>query len=202
MGIICNRHFLSFSFFFFLYYFAIHPTCEREVKSSMVTTNRNYWSVVYCSNSQFPFSLLFLLFCWNLEIDQLGLGSNILFFFFYHTQIKFKNVCMTILQQFEFIFYILEEKSPQMKNYWGILRNSLDIHIRLQFVITMADAVQKQSTIEVSSGITKKPQKKICCACPTTKTARDECVVKFGEAECKEQIEAHLRCLRSEGFNV
>ncbi|CAA2985336.1 cytochrome c oxidase copper chaperone 2, partial [Olea europaea subsp. europaea] len=45
-------------------------------------------------------------------------------------------------------------------------------------------------------------RKKICCACPETKRLRDECVVEHGEAACAKWIEAHIKCLRAEGFNV
>jgi cytochrome c oxidase assembly protein subunit 17 len=44
--------------------------------------------------------------------------------------------------------------------------------------------------------------KKICCSCPATKVKRDECIVMNGEEECKDLIEAHKVCLRSEGFTV
>ena len=44
--------------------------------------------------------------------------------------------------------------------------------------------------------------KKICCACPDTRKPRDECVVMNGEDKCAAQIEAHKKCLRSEGFDV
>lgn len=49
-----------------------------------------------------------------------------------------------------------------------------------------------------------RPKLKICCACPETKSKRDECVVLHGpEAEeCKKLIEAHKACLRKEGFKV
>ncbi|CAL9774289.1 unnamed protein product [Musa acuminata subsp. burmannicoides] len=47
-----------------------------------------------------------------------------------------------------------------------------------------------------------KPKKKICCACPDTKRLRDECIVENGEAACEKWIQAHLRCLRAEGFKV
>lgn len=47
-----------------------------------------------------------------------------------------------------------------------------------------------------------KPKKKICCACPDTKRLRDECIVEHGEAACEKWIQAHLRCLRAEGFKV
>ena len=43
---------------------------------------------------------------------------------------------------------------------------------------------------------------KMCCACPETKKARDECVIAKGEDNCKELIEAHKVCLRKMGFNV
>ncbi|CAN6442022.1 unnamed protein product [Victoria cruziana] len=44
------------------------------------------------------------------------------------------------------------------------------------------------------------PKKKICCACPETKRLRDECIVQHGETACSKWIQAHLECLRSEGF--
>lgn len=47
-----------------------------------------------------------------------------------------------------------------------------------------------------------KSGKKICCSCPATKTVRDECIVKNGESECADLIEAHKACLRDEGFTV
>ncbi|URE15580.1 Leucine aminopeptidase 2 [Musa troglodytarum] len=47
-----------------------------------------------------------------------------------------------------------------------------------------------------------KPKKKICCACPDTKRLRDECIVEHGEASCEKWIQAHLRCLRAEGFKM
>jgi cytochrome c oxidase assembly protein subunit 17 len=48
----------------------------------------------------------------------------------------------------------------------------------------------------------KKKKKKICCACPDTKLARDECVVINGEDACSALVEAHKACLRAEGFSV
>lgn len=44
--------------------------------------------------------------------------------------------------------------------------------------------------------------KKICCACPITKNARDACIPEHDEEKCRYLIEAHLKCLRDEGFNV
>lgn len=49
---------------------------------------------------------------------------------------------------------------------------------------------------------TQTPKKKICCACPDTKLARDECIVINGEDACAALVEAHKVCLRAEGFNV
>ena len=49
-----------------------------------------------------------------------------------------------------------------------------------------------------------KTGKKICCCCPETKKARDECVLMKGEEheDCIKLIEAHKVCLREEGFDV
>ena len=47
-----------------------------------------------------------------------------------------------------------------------------------------------------------KPGLKPCCACPETKKARDECMIKFGEEKCKEAIEAHKACMRAAGFVI
>jgi len=47
-----------------------------------------------------------------------------------------------------------------------------------------------------------KSGKKICCSCPETKKARDECIVMKGEELCKDLIEKHKVCLRQEGFTV
>ena len=48
----------------------------------------------------------------------------------------------------------------------------------------------------------KPKKKKICCACPETKKARDACLAKHNQADCQHLIDAHLDCLRKEGFNV
>jgi cytochrome c oxidase assembly protein subunit 17 len=48
----------------------------------------------------------------------------------------------------------------------------------------------------------KKPEKKICCACPETKVNRDNCLLIKSEEECKQEIELHIQCLRKEGFNI
>ena len=45
-------------------------------------------------------------------------------------------------------------------------------------------------------------KKKLCCVCKETKAARDECVVSLGEDQCRAFIDAHNKCLKSEGFEV
>eukprot|EP00980_Cylindrotheca_fusiformis_P017577 scaffold5517_cov135-Cylindrotheca_fusiformis.AAC.7 len=61
-----------------------------------------------------------------------------------------------------------------------------------------AAEVGKQKKLGIKTG------KPICCCCPDTKKARDECIVFRGEEseECKKLIEAHKMCLRDEGFDV
>ncbi|WVZ64975.1 hypothetical protein U9M48_014415 [Paspalum notatum var. saurae] len=60
---------------------------------------------------------------------------------------------------------------------------------------------EEQPATKASAPDTKS-KKKICCACPDTKKLRDDCIVQNGEAACGKFIEAHLQCLRAEGFNV
>ncbi|KAK4771178.1 hypothetical protein SAY87_031710 [Trapa incisa] len=62
----------------------------------------------------------------------------------------------------------------------------------------------KQNQVSAASAPTldSKPKKRICCACPDTKKLRDECIVQHGEEACKKWIDAHIKCLRAEGFNV
>ena len=57
-------------------------------------------------------------------------------------------------------------------------------------------------SLQCSNPQVGKSGKKICCSCPETKRARDECVVQHGEEHCKVQIEAHKACLRAEGFRI
>jgi len=67
----------------------------------------------------------------------------------------------------------------------------------------MSDKEQNVAATEAPKGPTLgKSGKKICCSCPETRRPRDECVVLKGESECKDLIEAHKACLRSEGFSV
>lgn len=47
-----------------------------------------------------------------------------------------------------------------------------------------------------------KPVKKgICCVCQDTKKQRDLCILMKDEQSCLAEINLHLECLRSEGFN-
>ena len=81
--------------------------------------------------------------------------------------------------------------SPACKRHRLLLTTAL-IHI----------LVLRQTKSKKKLGI--KTGKPICCCCPDTKKARDECVVFRGEddPECKKLIELHKICLRDEGFDV
>ncbi|KAK2968451.1 hypothetical protein RJ640_004457 [Escallonia rubra] len=68
--------------------------------------------------------------------------------------------------------------------------------------ITLSKPPKDPASATIASGPDSKPKKKICCACPDTKKLRDECVVEHGEEACSKWIDAHLKCLRAEGFNV
>ncbi|EIW69154.1 hypothetical protein TREMEDRAFT_31036, partial [Tremella mesenterica DSM 1558] len=47
---------------------------------------------------------------------------------------------------------------------------------------------------------------KPCCACPETKSARDDCFLKHppevAALKCEDYVSAHKACMRSLGFNV
>ncbi|KAJ3510207.1 hypothetical protein NLJ89_g4812 [Agrocybe chaxingu] len=47
---------------------------------------------------------------------------------------------------------------------------------------------------------------KPCCACPQTKSARDDCFLKYdpseAESKCKQELANHVACMRSLGFKV
>ncbi|KAL4246146.1 COX17 family protein [Abortiporus biennis] len=47
---------------------------------------------------------------------------------------------------------------------------------------------------------------KPCCACPETKSARDDCFLKYDNSEapekCKELVQKHIACMRGYGFKV
>lgn len=62
--------------------------------------------------------------------------------------------------------------------------------------------MEAAKSVPVAAATSATPQKKICCACPDTKKARDECMIKYGEDRCGDLIEAHKVCLRKEGFDV
>lgn len=63
----------------------------------------------------------------------------------------------------------------------------------------MADTVTESCE---GKKVSLKTGKKICCVCKPTKQVRDECIVLNGEERCKDFINAHNQCLRSEGFEV
>ena len=67
----------------------------------------------------------------------------------------------------------------------------------------IAAVVDKNLVLEPNS-VTgeKKPACKACCACPKTKSVRDECVIINGEENCSKEIEAHRACMREAGFNI
>ncbi|GMI65511.1 hypothetical protein HRI_000220400 [Hibiscus trionum] len=68
--------------------------------------------------------------------------------------------------------------------------------------LALSGMQQTQESEKTTPGAEAKPKKRICCACPETKKLRDECIVEHGEEACAKWIEAHLICLRAEGFNV
>ena len=49
-----------------------------------------------------------------------------------------------------------------------------------------------------------KPIVKPCCACPSTKSQRDECVLQFGQEDvrCADLIAEHKKCMSAFGFKV
>jgi cytochrome c oxidase assembly protein subunit 17 len=50
------------------------------------------------------------------------------------------------------------------------------------------------------------PKNPSCCACPKTKSARDDCFLKFDGSEadekCKALVQEHLACMRGLGFKI
>ncbi|EPY15782.1 cytochrome c oxidase assembly protein subunit 17 [Strigomonas culicis] len=46
----------------------------------------------------------------------------------------------------------------------------------------------------------KTPACRICCACPTERRYRDECVLLKGTDECETEINNFYKCLLKEGF--
>ncbi|CEL54513.1 hypothetical protein RSOLAG1IB_07116 [Rhizoctonia solani AG-1 IB] len=47
---------------------------------------------------------------------------------------------------------------------------------------------------------------KPCCACPQTKSERDDCFLRYDPSEapskCADVLQKHIACMRSYGFNV
>ena len=61
----------------------------------------------------------------------------------------------------------------------------------------------KQDQLSVKMTKDKKDTKlKPCCACPSTRQSRDECVLMKGEENCGELIEQHLQCMLALGFDM
>jgi cytochrome c oxidase assembly protein subunit 17 len=54
---------------------------------------------------------------------------------------------------------------------------------------------------ELPIGADGKPLKP-CCACPETKKVRDRCIFDKGEENCKDYIDAHVKCMRELGFKI
>lgn len=66
--------------------------------------------------------------------------------------------------------------------------------------ISSCDARLPRGTRPISSHICR------CCACPETKSVRDECFLRSSPEEagvkCRELVEAHKACMRGYGFKV
>ena len=73
-------------------------------------------------------------------------------------------------------------------------------HLRLCSVVTMES--KTQSAPKKAGPKLGRSGKKICCSCPKTRKARDNCIVMKGAEGCFFEIEAHKSCLRLEGFDV
>ncbi|KAF8810063.1 hypothetical protein BYT27DRAFT_7232011 [Phlegmacium glaucopus] len=47
---------------------------------------------------------------------------------------------------------------------------------------------------------------KPCCACPQTKSVRDDCFLRYdpseAEGKCRQELQNHIECMRSLGFKV
>lgn len=97
-----------------------------------------------------------------------------------------------------FVAAFLEERSgfanlrkePNSRTLLAAMSSSLS-----SSVATPVDAAPPKPVVGKSG-------KKICCACPDTKRARDACVVGKGEEFCKKEIAEHNACLRLDGFDV
>lgn len=58
--------------------------------------------------------------------------------------------------------------------------------------------------VQMTDDISDKEEKQLrpCCACPETRKIRDECIMNKGEDLCRKEIENHIKCLKSLGFDV
>ncbi|XP_043690465.1 cytochrome c oxidase copper chaperone 1-like [Telopea speciosissima] len=82
------------------------------------------------------------------------------------------------------------------------MATTTDSGMPTQTLSSLALPGSQQNKGSAATSADSKPKKKICCACPDTKRLRDECMVENGEAACTKWINAHIECLRAEGFNV
>jgi len=81
-----------------------------------------------------------------------------------------------------------------------ILRQVQDNTIMVDNVVATGPVGEATSSPVVE--VAEKKKLKACCACPETKSARDECVIINGEENCTDLIEAHKQCMRDAGFNI
>ena len=92
-----------------------------------------------------------------------------------------------------FVFFSLGEEKEGKIMFW-----------KTKTTTTKTNSLEEDQDETTAQKTKKNAKKKICCACPETKERRDECVGKFGaeDERCKKLVEAHLVCLRKEGFDV
>lgn len=63
--------------------------------------------------------------------------------------------------------------------------------------------IQKQDNSQNTISTNDASKKlKPCCACPDTKKARDECIIRHGEENCIHFINMHKQCMKSHGFII
>ena len=93
-----------------------------------------------------------------------------------------------------FVFFSLGEEKKEGKIMF----------LKTKTTTTKTNSLEEDQDETTAQKTKKNAKKKICCACPETKERRDECVGKFGaeDERCKKLVEAHLVCLRKEGFDV
>eukprot|EP00913_Durusdinium_trenchii_P011924 g11201.t1 len=145
---------------------------------------------------QFPFALLFfqLLIGGNIWMDLLGLASGHIYYF----------LAEVVPQEYGYTFI----KTPAVLTNFMARQTGRGVpaaaqqQTRFQGRGQTLGAMGSSSSKGPEAPAAKKPTMKMCCACPETKAARDECITMNGEEKCKAFIEAHKQCLRSEGFDV